>query len=86
MFVGKVVINNESGLHARPASMLMELAGKFKSEITLSYDDVEINPKSIISILSGGVYKGTELEVKIVGEDEDEASKSIMELLENLPD
>lgn len=86
MFEAKVVIHNETGLHARPAAELSTLSGKFKSDIRLETATAEINPKSILSILAGGVFKGTEVKVIINGEDEEEAGKAIVDLLNHLPD
>lgn len=86
MFEKEIVINNKTGLHARPASELVELCGKFESEIILLSDEEEINAKSIISVLSGGVYQGTKLKLQVEGSDEETAGPQIVHLLENLPD
>ena len=47
MITKQVVIGNRAGIHARPAAMIVKVANKFKSDITLSKDDDEINAKSI---------------------------------------
>ncbi len=86
MFEAKLKVMNETGLHARPASELMSLSSKFKSDISILTETARINPKSIISILGGGVYKGTEITLQIEGEDEEEAGKALVELIENLTD
>jgi phosphocarrier protein HPr len=87
MFQKEIVINNHTGLHARPASELVELCSKFESDITLVKDDEEeINAKSIISILSAGIYQGTRISLQIEGPDEDTASTQVVKFLENLPD
>ena len=86
MFKATTIINNETGLHARPASLLAAECIKYESEITINTADTEIHPKSIISILAGGVFKGTEVTLVVEGPDEDEAGASIMNLLNNLPD
>lgn len=87
MFKKEIVINNKTGLHARPASELVEFCKKFESEVILmTEDDDEINAKSIISVLSGGVYPGTRLQLQIEGPDEETAGPQVVHLLENLPD
>lgn len=86
MFEAKLTVNNETGLHARPASDLAALSGKFNSEIRILTKDAVINPKSIISILAGGVYQGTEITLQIEGNDEEEAGAALTELINNLTD
>jgi phosphocarrier protein len=86
MFEKKMVIRNKTGLHARPASEMVRICQPFESEVLLLTEDEEINAKSIISILSGGVYNGTEITLKISGPDEESAGKTIVHFLENLPD
>jgi len=87
MFQKEIVINNKTGLHARPASELVEFCNRFESDITLTTpDEEEMNAKSIISILSGGVYQGTSVLLQVDGTDEESAGPQIAYLLENLPD
>lgn len=87
MFQKEIVINNKTGLHARPASELVEFCTKFESEIILTTDaDEAIDAKSIISVLSGGVYQGTKILLQVEGADEEMAGPQIANLLENLPD
>lgn len=86
MFEENVTIANATGLHARPAAKLVETATKFKSAITIVAGDKEINAKSILAVLGGGISTGTEITVRIEGEDEAEASQAISEYLHNLPD
>ncbi len=87
MFKKEIVIDNKTGLHARPASELVELCSKFESDVTLMNDGEEdINAKSIVSILSGGIYRGTKISLQVEGPDEETAGPQIAELLENLPD
>ena len=68
MYEAKLKVMNETGLHARPASDLMALSSTFQSDICILTENARINPKSIISILGGGVYKGTEITLQIEGE------------------
>lgn len=79
----QVILKNESGLHARPASIFVKEAGKYKSEINIIKDDKSYNGKSIMSILSMGASKGTKLTITAEGEDEKEAVLFIKNLIEN---
>jgi phosphocarrier protein HPr len=85
----KVIVNNKVGLHARPASLFVQAATKFASNINVSCQDAETkeireaNAKSILGILTLGVYQGMELIIQTDGEDEETALKSLVELVEN---
>ena len=80
------VVKNETGLHARPASQFVQKAAKFKSVIKLKKDGKEANAKSIISVLSLGASKGSEITISCAGDDEQEALSAWLELLDNLED
>ena len=86
MYQKEIVINNKTGLHARPASVLGELSKNIKSDIILKKGTEEINAKSILSILSGGVYQGTKLMVQVNGADEQTAGPQVIRFLQNLSD
>ncbi len=76
-------IENEVGLHARPASVLVQTANRFVSTITIKHDGEKANAKSIINVLSLGVEKGTKITIEIDGEDEKEAMGAITSLIKN---
>ncbi|MGB7604561.1 MAG: HPr family phosphocarrier protein [Lutisporaceae bacterium] len=80
-----IVVQNETGLHARPAARFVQLASKFKSEISvLKVEEGErINAKSIMGIMSGGISQGTLISIEAEGEDEDEAVASLIRLVES---
>ncbi|MDL2224741.1 HPr family phosphocarrier protein [Eubacteriales bacterium OttesenSCG-928-M02] len=78
------VIKNETGLHARPASLFVQKAAKYKSVIKVQKDGKEANAKSIISVLSLGASKGSEILISADGADEGEAVDGLVELLDNL--
>lgn len=80
----KLVIKNETGLHARPAAMVVSEAGKYKSSLTIKKGDREVNIKSILGLLSIGASKGDEIILKADGEDEVQAAEAIASLIENL--
>ena len=85
MLESKVIIHNQLGLHARAAAQLVRLAGSFKSRIMLERIDnaVVSDAKSILSVLTLAAAKGTELELKIDGEDEQKALRAIEEIFSN---
>lgn len=83
MFEFEVTLQNESGLHARPAGLITEVAGRYQSEIKIVKDDKEFNAKSILSILTMGASKGTKLKIITEGIDAEEAAKELKELIEN---
>ena len=80
-----VKIINPLGLHARAAALLVRLAAKFKSRIKLTRLDnaVTADAKSILSVLTLAAARGTELKLNVEGEDEQEASAAIEEIVEN---
>ena len=86
MYEEKITIQNQSGLHARQASELVEVSSKYDSDIILVHEDDEINAKSIISVLSGGILPGMEVLLQVEGSDEQEAAQAVSALLHNLPD
>jgi phosphocarrier protein len=78
-----VKITNESGLHARPAGLLVKEAAKFKSDIQIKFGEKTANAKSIMAILSLGLQKDSEITLVINGEDEKEALDTLVELFNN---
>ncbi len=84
MAEAKFVIQNETGLHARPASLFVQKAAKYKSTIKVRKDAKEANAKSIISVLSLGAGKGSEVTIIAEGDDADDAVSSLVELLDGL--
>ena len=79
----KVTIINETGLHARPASMFVNKASEFKSSVELVCNGEKVNAKSIMGIMKLGLAKGTEVVIETHGEDEELALNSIVELIES---
>lgn len=77
------VIENEAGLHARPAAKFTQVANSYKSEIFLIKDGKMGNGKSLLSILALGIFRGNRFRVQIVGPDEVEALYGITKLIEN---
>ena len=80
-----VKVINPLGLHARAAANLVRLAAGFQSEINLKRTDNQVvaDAKSILSILTLAAAQGTELEVEIVGTDEQQVMKEIESIFAN---
>lgn len=79
-----VVIKNRLGIHARPATLLVQAAAKFEAEIFLSKGEVRrINGKSIMGIMMLAAEHGAELLVEAEGSDADEAVAEVAALLES---
>lgn len=76
-------IKNKHGLHARPAAHLVKIAGKFKSDIKLFKDGLEVNAKSIMGVMMLAAEPGSEVLVQITGSDEENAFSEIKELFDN---
>lgn len=77
-----VVVKNPTGLHLRPAGILCKEAIQFKSLITFSFKDTTANAKSVLSVLGACVKSGDEITLCCEGEDEQEALKRLVEVIE----
>jgi phosphocarrier protein len=76
-------IVNKLGLHARASALLVKNAARFKSEIRIAREGVEVNGKSIMGIMMLAAAKGTSIHLTIEGEDEQEAMFALGELIIN---
>jgi phosphotransferase system HPr (HPr) family protein len=76
----KLEIKNKVGLHARPASLFVQTANRFKSAITVINGDTSVNAKSILNVLTLGADKGSILTIKAEGEDAEQAIQAFVEL------
>lgn len=77
-----LTVNHSSGLHARPAALLVKTARQFSSDITVSHNGKEANAKSILTILTLGVNQGSEISISADGEDTDEALAALEALIQ----
>lgn len=75
------IITDETGIHARPATILVQTASKFDSDIQLEYNSKKVNLKSIMGVMSLGVGKDSEVTVYTEGDDEADALAAISETL-----
>ena len=78
-----VTISNKNGLHARPAAEIVKTAAKFKSEITLVRDDLEVNGKSIMGVMMLAAEYGSTLVLRADGVDAEDAVKALSTLIES---
>ncbi|SDZ67534.1 phosphocarrier protein [Evansella caseinilytica] len=74
-------ITAETGIHARPATQLVNKAGQYESEVTLEHKGKSVNLKSIMGVMSLGVAQGAEVTIKAEGPDADEALAGIAEVI-----
>jgi phosphotransferase system HPr (HPr) family protein len=72
-----IIIKNESGLHARPAALFVQIANKYTSQVMIKKGKREVNGKSIMGILMLAADKGSKIKLKINGEDAEEAMKEL---------
>ncbi len=81
MVIREVVINNQVGLHARPATFFIQKANEFKCSIWIEKDERKVNAKSLLGVLSLGIVKGTSINIIADGTDEEEAVNTLTELI-----
>lgn len=81
MYVKDVTINNQVGLHARPATFFIQKANEFKSSIWVEREERRVNAKSLLGVLSLGIVKGTTVSLIADGADEQEAVDALVELV-----
>ncbi|SDM17510.1 phosphocarrier protein HPr [Sediminibacillus halophilus] len=78
-----MTITDETGVHARPATVLVNKAGNFESDINLEYNGKSVNLKSIMGVMSLGIPKDAEIKVTAEGSDEEEALQTIVDTIKN---
>ena len=81
MVTKEAVINNQVGLHARPATFFIQKANEFKSSIWIEKEDRRVNAKSLLGVLSLGIVKGTSVNLIADGSDEETAVEMLSELI-----
>lgn len=81
MFVKEVTVENQVGLHARPATFFIQKANEFKSSIWVEKEERRVNAKSLLGVLSLGITKGTTITLLADGSDEKEAVAALSELV-----
>ncbi len=83
MYVKDVTVENQVGLHARPATFFIQKANEFKASIWIEKEDRRVNAKSLLGILSLGIVGGTTIRVIADGADEQLAVDGLIELVES---
>ena len=83
MYVKDVMVQNQVGLHAIPATFFIQKANEFKSSIWIEKEERRVNAKSLLGILSLGIVGGTAIRIIADGADEQVAVDSLVELVES---
>ncbi len=83
MFVKDVTVENQVGLHARPATFFIQKANEFKSSIWVEKEERRVNAKSLLGVLSLGIVSGTSIRIIADGSDEKNAVESLVKLVES---
>ena len=78
----QLLIRNQLGLHARACALFVKTASKYKSEVLVSRDDLEVNGKSIMGVMMLAAEEGATITVKAHGEDERDALVALQELVD----
>ena len=81
MVTKETVVNNQVGLHARPATFCIQKAKEFKSSVWVEKEERRVNAKSLLGVLSLGIVKGTAINLIADGPDEEEAVNALVELI-----
>lgn len=81
MVTKSVTINNQVGLHARPATFFIQKANEFRCSIWVEKDDRKVNAKSLLGVLSLGIVCGTTINLIADGSDEQQAVDTLAELV-----
>lgn len=83
MYVRDVMVQNQVGLHARPATFFIQKANEFKSSIWIEKEERRVNAKSLLGILSLGIVGGTPIRIIADGTDEQASVDSLVELVDS---
>jgi phosphocarrier protein HPr len=78
-----VQVSNKNGIHARPAAEIVKLAAKYKSQITMARDDLEVNGKSIMGVMMLAAEYGSTLTLRAEGPDANDAIAALTTLINN---
>ena len=81
MYVKEVTVENQVGLHARPATFSIQKANEYKSSIWVEKEERRVNAKSLLGVLSLGIVKGTSITIIGDGSDEEEAVTALADLV-----
>ena len=77
----EIVVQNQVGLHARPATFFIQKANEFTSSIWIAKDERKVNAKSLLGVLSLGITRGTSVSITADGTDEEAAIDALTSLV-----
>ena len=83
MYSQEAVVNNQVGLHARPATFFIQKANEFKASIWVEKEERRVNAKSLLGVLSLGIVGNTAIRVIADGADEEAAVEALVKLVES---
>ena len=83
MYTQEITVNNEVGLHARPATFFIQKANEFRSTMMVEKAERKVNAKSLLGVLSLGITKGSNIVISAEGPDEEEAVNALCALIES---
>lgn len=83
MYVKDVMVQNQVGLHARPATFFIQKANEYKSSIWVEKEERRVNAKSLLGVLSLGIVGGTTIRIIADGSDEEESVESLVKLVQS---
>ncbi len=81
MYLKEIVVQNQVGLHARPATFFIQKANEYKSSIWVEKDEKRVNAKSLLGVLSLGVTKGISITILAEGPDEEQAVNDLVTMI-----
>lgn len=80
----KIKILSENGIHARPASKIVNIASKYDGDVNFIKDGSTFNAKSIMNVMGMGLQKGDEVELEVKGTDAERVEKDILDVIEEI--
>lgn len=83
MIVKEILVQNQVGLHARPATFFIQKANEFKSSIWVEKDERRVNAKSLLGVLSLGIVGNTKIKIIADGVDEEDAVDGLVKLIQS---
>ena len=83
MIIQEVILKNEEGLHARPATEIVKNASKYNCDIKFEVNGIKYNVKSVLDIMSAGIKNNTQIKIICDGVDEKEALTDLLEIFKN---
>ena len=83
MITQEIILRNQEGLHARPATEIAKNALKYNCDIKFDVNGTQYNAKSVLNIMSAGIKNNTQMKIICDGDDEEKALTDVLETLKN---